>query len=188
MTDLERYLKAIAVMYEPFLELAEEAGSDGTTSFVPAWGTLFNPTLCPEDALSYLAQYVGVHLPMGASEFEARQLIKEHAGFERGTLKAIEGAVSRAMSGSKLFRIIERTGPTGAEEAYYFLILIFNAGELISEATLIENVNAVIPAGIWYKLVIGELTYAVLEAAHEKYSQLEAAHTTYAGMEAEPKK
>lgn len=97
-TDLERYLRAMAAMFEPVLALAEEEGSDGSPDFVCAWGKILSPALCPGDALGYLSNFVGVDLPVGVSEAEARALIKAESGLERGTEASIKAAIERAIS------------------------------------------------------------------------------------------
>jgi len=170
-TDFERYLVSIAQMYEPWLELAEERHSDGEPFFVPAWGSLFNPETCPFEALGYLAQYVGVKIPSGASEAEARELVKIHAGFERGTTKSIEEAIyagtTLTRTGQTLVErsvLIERRGPEGTKEAYRFGISVPSA-DIPSESALIAKVMAVTPAGIWPWLNTGE-KYTFAEAIH----------------------
>ena len=155
--------------------------------WIPPWGKLFDPDLCPARALPYLAQYVGVEIPKEVTEEEARTLIKEENGTKRGTRQVVEVAVRKSLTGEKQFEIIERRNANNEEDPYHFLILVFNASELPSEATLVANVNAVKPGGVFFTVITG-LTYAVLEAAHSTYGELEAAHSTYGDMEAFPTK
>jgi hypothetical protein len=171
-TDLERWLKALAAMFAPVEELAKEEGSDGETGYVPAWGKLFNPELCPAKFLPYLGQYVGVQIPGGASEAEARQLVKEHAGFSRGTLTSLKAAIERVLGVGVPYTIEERTNPkTGGEEAYWMTLLV-PVGE--KSNALMEAVNAVIPAGILYEVI--EIEGAWIEGAL-KWSEVEATVT-----------
>jgi hypothetical protein len=148
--DLERYCEAIGVMFDPIVELVEEEGSDGETGYVPAWGRLLNPELCPEDALSYLAQFVGVTIPAGTSEAEARSLVKGEAGLERGTLASIEAACERTLGPGVSFVIEERTNANGEEDPYHFLVLV-PPGK--ATAAFTEAINTVKPAGVFFTIV-----------------------------------
>lgn len=186
--DMGRLLNALGALFDPVLEIAQETGTDGETGYLPGYGKIFDPDECPAQWLPFLGLFVGVKVPVGAPEAEARALVKAESGKERGSVKAIESAVSRSMTGSKAFQIVERHNSKGEEDAYHFLILIYSESELPSETVLKENVNSVKPAGVFYTVIVGSLTYAVLEDAHSTYAELEAAHTTYAGMEAEPTK
>lgn len=186
--DLARVCDALGVMFQPVAELTAEMKSDGEPGYVPPWGILFDPDLCPAKYLPYLAQFVGTPLPITASEAEARKIVKEEQGFARGTLGAVEVAVRKSLTGAKAFKIVERRNAANEETAYHFLILIYNESELPSKATLEANVNAVKPGGVLYTIIVGSLTYAILEASHATYTLVEGAHTTYSDMEATPSK
>ncbi len=95
-------------------------------------------------------------------------------------------SVTGKYGASSEFEIIERRNAANAEDAYHFQIIVYNESELPSKALLEANVTAVKPAGVFWTLITGSLTYAVLEAAHATYALLEAAHTTYEDMEARP--
>jgi hypothetical protein len=173
-------------MFDRVLELVEEEGTDGEPGYVPPWGKLLDPDLCPAAFLPYLGQFVGVEVPKIMPEAEARALIKEEPMSRRGRTTTIEAAVNRSLTGEKLFQIVERRNAAGTEDPDHFLILIYNESELPSQKVLEANVNRVKPWGIFYTVIVGDLTYSVLEAAHETYAELEAAHTIYADMEAHP--
>ncbi|HEY2181314.1 MAG TPA: phage tail protein [Solirubrobacteraceae bacterium] len=147
--DLARYVDAIGVMYQPILELAEEEGSDGEPGWVPAWGRIMDPTLCPPKALRWLAQFVGTELPITASTEESRKLIKEHQGFQRGTLPAIEAAIRRVL-GAAPFTVKERTNAAGEEKAYWFVVIV---GTGKSSTALKEAIEAVKPGGVQFTVI-----------------------------------
>lgn len=154
--DLERLCAAIGGMgYNALLELIEEEGSEGEDGWVPAWGKLLNVELCPADNLRFLAQWVGVEVPKGAGEEEARALIREQPARLRGTAGAIETAIRRNLSGNKAFTLIERRNAEGVEDAYRFIVVVA-PGELPSEAALVAAVNAVKPAGVFWTLIVTE--------------------------------
>ena len=100
MTEsLEIVCCAIGAMgFDALLELFGEEGSEGEPDWVCAWGRLLDPDLCPASALPYLGQYVGVPIPVGTPEVEARELIRAKAGTNRGTESAVEAAIERSIS------------------------------------------------------------------------------------------
>lgn len=178
-TDLERYLRALAAPFEPILELAEEEGSDGEDGYVPAWGKLLDVELCPAKALGWLATLVGVTLPVGASETEARALIKAHAGFSRGTRASIESAIERNLAPGTTFQVVERRNLADEESAYHFVVTIKGKGliqtwfdlkgswESLSgswenlsggEGFVRAAINEVKPAGVFYSIILAEGT------------------------------
>ena len=156
--DLELFAKAFGAMFDPILELAEETGSDGEAGYVPAWGILFEVERATLRELPFLSNFVGVTVPKGATEAEARALVKASAGLERGTLMSLEGVIKRIIGATEPFTIQERTNASGEPAAYYFNVYV-PTGK-ISQA-LYNAINEVIPAGIWYTLF--ELKEAWLE-------------------------
>jgi hypothetical protein len=81
-------LKQVAEVYDP----------DGD---VPPLAPILDPTLCPDWALPWLGQLVGVRIPSGLTADEARRMILDVAGFKRGTPAAIEAAVSAVLTGAQ---------------------------------------------------------------------------------------
>jgi hypothetical protein len=97
-THLDWYATAIGAMFQPVRDLTFDVGADGDSGYVPGWGPLLDPTLCPTAALPYLGQFVGVAVPDGADDATARAAIRAESGFSRGTLAAITKAVERSIS------------------------------------------------------------------------------------------
>jgi hypothetical protein len=147
--DLGRYSQAIGGMFDPVAELAEEEGTDGQAGYIPSWGKLLNPELCPASILPYLGQYVGVTIPPGASEAEARAAIKREAGLERGSLASIEAAI-RTVLGAAPFTVQERTAADGSPSAYHFNVLV---GIGKSSAALRAVIEAVKPGGVMFTIL-----------------------------------
>jgi hypothetical protein len=148
--DLERLALALGRMFDPILELAEESGADGEPSYVPAWGILLEAERATLRELPYLGQYVGVEVPKGATEAEARTLVKAESGLARGTLRSLEEAI-KGVLGRAPFRIEERTNPKTSEEEAYWLTIVVQKGK--ASNALYEAVNGVIPAGILYEIL-----------------------------------
>lgn len=165
--SLEILASAIGIMWQPILELAEEEGEDGTTTYIPAYGRLFNVEECPAGDLGYLAQYVGTRLPNEATTAEKRALIKEQPASLRGTLTAVETAIYRNTTLTKekaslLERgyLIERRASNGTENAYEFGVLV-PAANITSQAGLEQAVFEAKPGGVivWYNSG-GKYTFA----------------------------
>src|SRR5262245_2084216 len=92
-------------MMLPFEQLAELV--DPPDPYIP-WEPLFDVDLCPEWALPWLGQLVGVRLPAGLTEQQKRDVIKALGGFGRGGPKAIIDAIKITLTGSKTVTLRER--------------------------------------------------------------------------------
>jgi Phage tail protein (Tail_P2_I) len=141
--------------------------SQSLPAFIPSWGKLFDPDLCPAKYLPYLAQFVGVEIPQVASEAEARALIKEEQGFTRGTTQAVETAIYKnstlVMTSHTLVErgiLIERRNAEGSEDAYHFLVVLEES--FIPNRTAFEAaVNEKKPGGVFWTLIMtAGLTWA----------------------------
>lgn len=75
---------------QPYLQVCELI--DPPEPYGP-WVPLFNVYICPGWALPWLAQLVGIKLPAGISDADARRAIKFSAGHNVGTVKAIRDAL-----------------------------------------------------------------------------------------------
>lgn len=135
--DLGRFCDALGVMFDVVQEVAEEQGTDGEDGYVPGYGTIFDPDLCSGPWLPYLGRLVGVPFPQGASEVEARALIKGESGWSRGKVEAIEAALDRTLPPGVSFVILERTNVDGEEDAYQMVIAVvgLSGGGTWAEAT-----------------------------------------------------
>jgi len=96
--DLALLCQAVGAMAQPVMEVAEDEGFDGEPGYIPGYGRIFDPRLCPAQYLPYLGMFVGVQIPIGASEAEARALVKAESGLERGTEASVKAAIERAIS------------------------------------------------------------------------------------------
>lgn len=77
---------------------------------VPPGAPLLDVDLCPDWALPWLAQIVGVSVPSGATADQARALIRDVAGWQRGTPAALRAATQAFLTGSKTVVFRERDG------------------------------------------------------------------------------
>lgn len=160
--DLGRFVDAVGQMFEAVLELTEEEGMIGKPGWVPSWGKLFNPELCPAPYLGYLAQYVGVELPKEATEAEKRALIKAESGLARGTRSSIESAIGRVLGTGVPFQVLERTNLAGEPQAYNFVVIVPLGANSAALRAAIEQVK---PGGVLFNIL--EVTNAWLEASRK---------------------
>jgi hypothetical protein len=94
---LGRPLRRLQQVYDP---------PDDTAPLAP----LFDPALCPDWALPWLAQTVGVTLPPGTPEDAARTIITSVGGQARGTPAALRAAAGLFLTGTKTVYFRERDG------------------------------------------------------------------------------
>ncbi len=177
ITDYERFVRSLAFMFEEITVLAE--GEDGAAGYVPAWGTLLNVNTCPGKDLSYLGQFVGVEVPRGASEAQARSEVRRHAGEARGTLLSIEEVIRATLPPGTVFVLQERTAANGSEAAYHFNILV-PVGK--STVVLREAVEAITPGGLFFSVI--EIHNSWIQGT-KKWNEVAAGKTWAAIVEGE---
>jgi hypothetical protein len=77
---------------------------------VPPLAPILALELCPDWALPWLAQWVGIRIPSGMSATDARALIGDVSGFARGTPASLRAAVQTTLTDSKTVWFRERDG------------------------------------------------------------------------------
>lgn len=144
-------------MFDPIWAIVADQGSpDDPENYTAGWSVLLDPDECPTQYLPYSSQFNGTGIQPGTDDATARALIKNEAGFARGTLQAVQAAIERAQStpDSTRYAVVERVGPLGPD-AYHFLVLI-DLDTLTTQGdptTLIANVTATKPAGVQFTVV-----------------------------------
>ena len=106
-------------MLEPISSLVLDVGSpDDPSGYTPGWSILLDPNNCPTQYLPYCGMFVGVFVPPGMPDAQARAQIKARAGWYRGTLGAIVMTAKQYLTGTQSCQIVEREG-LGGTDAYY---------------------------------------------------------------------
>jgi len=141
--DLEDYLRSIGEMFSQVELYALDTEDD-----FEGWTILLDVDRCPREALPYLAQYVGERLPMGLTEAEERQWVRDAPNQIRGTIKSIVDAAQRYLTGGKTVTVIQRDG--GADK----LTVVSYTDQTPNSAQVLAELNKVVPADI-------SLTYVV---------------------------
>lgn len=141
----------------------------------PGWQILFDPDLCPVEALPYLGQFVGVVVEPSWSEAETRQAIREPLGFRRGTPAALRLAVERTLTGSRSVYIDERY--TGSA---YRLRVRTLASETPDAGVTLAAVLSQKPVGtvLTYAAIVGWSWDDVVEE-YDSWTELLGAHPTW---------
>jgi hypothetical protein len=115
------YVAAITEMYQE----AADFGRD--SSGRPGWALLMDPDTCPEKALPWLAQFVGVGLRDISDPAEQRDKIKDQPARRRGTPQAMIQAVKATLTGTQVVILRERNDGTAVEAPYNMVLITFTS-------------------------------------------------------------
>lgn len=162
------YINAVGVMFQLIEDLVRD------TPEGPGWSILLDLDRCPVEALPWLGQFVGVRIPPGMNEADARLRIAHTDGFKRGTRNALIGAASSTLTGAKTVIFRERDhAPADTPNYAYYLSVYTYVTQTPNAAATLAALLAQKPAGI-------VLTYAAI-TGHD-YESVQALHTTYASL------
>lgn len=170
--DLEIYVTALGKMFEYMADLME-SGPNGEIG----WSALIDIARTPPEALSWLAQFVGVTTVPTLSDAAQRNYILSKPGWKRGSPEGMRIAIQPFLTGEKRVIIAERdTSP------YHFSVFTFvnetpNAS-LVTQAILTQK-----PAGLFYTYTTttgGD--YAYVAAQYATYATLNTKYLTYQGV------
>lgn len=133
------YLGAIC---DSAFQIVDDLGRD--SGGVVGWGKLLDPTTCPDYALPWLGQLVGVDVDQTLSVPNQRLQIQSVAGWSRGTPASIIAAAQAYLSGTKFVSLQERF----SGNAYWLGINTHTAETPADTTAMIAAITAVKPAGI----------------------------------------
>lgn len=179
------FVTALSTMFSEVDGIVQDSGGlDGDPSYEPGWGALLDPDTSTD--LGFLGNFVGVMLPSGISEADARVLVRAESGINRGTPAAIISAVKRNLSGTQAVTLFERTAADGTTPDGYHFVIVVLTSEVISATALTAAVNAVKPGGLMWTLVqTASWTIAQLEAAYATVTLAEAAFSSVDHLESD---
>jgi Phage tail protein (Tail_P2_I) len=145
---------------------------------VSPWQPLFDIDLCPDFALPWLAQIVGVRLPTSITGDEAREYIRALSFEEVGKPSAIRAAVGIYLTGSKTVYFRERD-----EGDPYALEVVTVDSETPDPSAVQRALEASVPAGIIirYRAVVG-WDYEQMTIEGGLYSALPAKFVNYRAL------
>jgi hypothetical protein len=145
---------------------------------VPPGAPILDVELCPDWALPWLAQIVGVSIPAGTDPDTARLWIRDVAGWRRGTPEALRAAAGLFLTGTRTVYFRERD-PSGAIPAYTLEVVTLD-DETPDPAAVNRALLAQKPAGIVlnYRRVTG-WDYQAMTAEGGTYSTLAGTFSSY---------
>lgn len=163
-------------MMLPFEQLAELVDPEDET-MVP-WEPLFDVNICPEWALPWLGQLVGVRVPAGLTEQQKRDMIKGLANFKRGSPEAIIAAAQLTLTGNATVLLRERDAGNP-----YQLEVVTYSSETPDPAATMRAILSQIPAAIvltsraqpawdYEQMTLRGGTYAEQTLAYSTYADL----------------
>lgn len=160
--------EALSRPYEQVAEVFDPPGD------IPPVAPLLDPELCPVWALPWLAQFVGLSIPVGIPEDGARTLIAKASGFVRGTPAAIEAAAGITLTGNKTVYFRERDGSA------YRLEVVTLTSETPDPIATERAILAQKPGGIMLTYrTVASWDYQLMTQAGGTYAALSTAYTSY---------
>jgi hypothetical protein len=156
--------------YEDVALLVDPEGED-----VSPWQPLFDIDLCPDFALPWLAQVVGVSLPASITGDDAREYIRALSFEEVGKPASIRAVVGMYLTGDKTVYFRERDGGDP-----YALEVVTVDSETPDPEAVRRALIASVPAGIIvrYRAVVG-WDYQQMTTEGGLYSALPAKFSSY---------
>jgi hypothetical protein len=134
--DLAKFCEILGLSFQEMEDLSRDGDSD------PGWSGLVDIARCPEWALPWLAQCVGVQLVPGSTVAEKRIRIQATDGQKRGTPAAMVVAAQASLTGSKTVQMVERDGSA------YALTVVTYTSETPDESAVLAALVSQKPAGI----------------------------------------
>lgn len=144
---------AYGAMFEGVYSIVVPQGSpDDPANYTAGWGSLLNPTTCPDAYLPLLGAFLGIPIASGTAPATARAQIIAEKNFSSGTPGAIIAAAQLWLSGTQSVFLLERTAADGSVDAYHF-ILVVRPEQVIDATQLAAAVDAIRPAGVQWTLI-----------------------------------
>lgn len=142
------------------------------------WVPLFDIDQCPEFALPWLAQVVGVVLPASVTGEAARDYIRDLSFEQVGKPDTIIKVIQAQLVGNKSVQIYERTGGNA-----YALEIVTATSDTPDVAAVQAAIAATVPAGIivTYQSVAGWIYQAMITEGG-LYSTLATTFTSYKNL------
>lgn len=169
--DLGLYIDALTKLMEEIDSLARDDNS------YPGWSAIVDINRCPDEGIEWLGQFVGVVIPAGTTDADARTLIISQQDKLRGTPGAIIRAAQLHLTGTKQVTLRERFGDP------YFLQVITRTGETPNPTQSLADIMTQKPAGIvlTYTVMTGQ-DYLILFTNKATYDAVTTGYVTYQGV------
>ena len=148
------------------------------------WSQMVDVERCPDEALPWLGQFVGVVAPpQGANETNEayaerlRVIVRNQEAQARGSVGAMKSAIAAVLTGNKFVDFTERdTSP------YHFHVNTLTY-ETPDAAALTAAINAAKPAGLQYTYTgITGQTFNIVKGKHATFDAVKAAYANFDAM------
>ena len=143
--DLDIFLGALGLAFEQTYDWASDT-DDGK----PGYSLLVDADRVPDEAIPWLAQFVGVPIVTGMDPSDQRASLKGLGSWKRGTVTALEAAAAPYLTGAKTLIVKERDS-----SAYHFEVITLDS-ETPDSAVVLAALLTQKPAG----LVMNYIVYA----------------------------
>ncbi len=147
----------------------------------PGWSLLLDLTRCPDEALGWLAQFVGVRLLPGMSADDQRAFIASTDGWRRGTRASMIGAAQSTLTGAQTVVFRERDhDPSDSPDYAYYLTAYTYTDQTPDSAATLRALLAQKPGGIvlTYTVADGQ-DYALLKSSVATYAIVKSTYSDY---------
>lgn len=171
------YCEAIGSM----LEQVDGYVRDNDALGLPGWGILLDVENVPEEALGYLAQFVGVSLVSGHTAAQSRVRIASTDGFARGSIVAFRAAAMAHLTGGQRVTLRERYDPANpGDDSPGHIHVTTYTDETPDSAAVLAALTAQKPAGLilHYEVQDGQ-DYQNLLDNHPTYQDVKDDYVDY---------
>jgi hypothetical protein len=172
------YLNALGQMFQQLEDWLRDQPD------APGWSLLLDLERCPDEALPWLAQFVGVRLLPGSSPADQRARIASTDGMRRGTRAALIGAAQSTLTGTQTVTFRERDGdPADKPDYAYYLGVITYTDQTPNPTATLNALLAQKPGGIVldYRTASGQ-DYQQVRTDYATYAALKAAYSDYTAV------
>jgi len=136
--SLDTYVGSLS---DPLFQVVDDWASDGDKG-EPGYSILLDVRRCPDNALPWLAQFVGAKLTVGLSAAQQREQLAGLGNWKRGTVAALQAAPLPYLTGTQYVQVKERdTSP------YHLQVLVY-ANENTDPAKVQAALLTQKPAGL----------------------------------------
>lgn len=173
-----QYAYAFGNLCEAMMHMYEDVALLVDPEDESPWVPLFDVELCPEFALPWLAQVVGVRLPASVTGEAAREYIKALSFEQTGKPETIIRVIQAVLTGSKSVTLYERSDG----DAYHLEIVTADSDTPDVQAVR-DAIVACVPAAILveYRQVLGWV-YSAMTTEGGLYSALPPKFTSYKNL------
>lgn len=168
---LWKYCCAICGMLQDVDDLARD---DGTW---PGWAKLVDLNETPDEALDWLAQFVGVRPLQGISTAQKRARITSKEGFRRGSPQAMVSAAQNYLTGTKSVILLERD-----TSAYHLTVHTYTSETADSNAVELALISqkpaglvmdySTVPGQTWAQMLAGHATWTLVNSFYSNWGEV----------------